>query len=186
MATIFSALIRLQHVGDERSVDLEAAERDRRVSDVVEREQSRLRSFIRRRVADPRDVDDILQEVFSELVEANRRFMPIDHISGWLFRVARNRITELFRRTQAEAFSDSAGRNDEPRMRATFLPRFLGAGMVLAGVGYLPYLYPPLGNSVYPYNLVLGVGELALVLWLAIRGVDAQRWQERARIAEVN
>ena len=69
-------------------------------------------------------------------------------------------------------------------MRATFLPRILGAGMVLAGVGYLPYLYPPLANSLYPYNLVLGVGELALVLWLVIRGVDAQRWEERARIAE--
>jgi RNA polymerase sigma factor (sigma-70 family) len=94
-------------------VDFESAERDRRVSDVVEREQSRLRSFIRRRVADPRDVEDILQEVFSELVEANRRFMPIDHISGWLFRVARNRITDLFRKMQAEGFSSSSGRNDE-------------------------------------------------------------------------
>jgi len=109
-------------VDDERAVDLEAAERDRRVSDVVEREQSRLRSFIRRRVADPRDVDDILQEVFSELVEANRRFMPIDHISGWLFRVARNRITDLFRKTQAEAFSDPAGRNDEPLDLGAVLP----------------------------------------------------------------
>jgi len=69
-------------------------------------------------------------------------------------------------------------------MRATFLPRLLGAGMVFAGVGYLPYLYPPLANTLYPYNLVLGVGELALVLWLAIRGVNAQRWDERARIAE--
>jgi len=69
-------------------------------------------------------------------------------------------------------------------MRATFLPRLLGAGMVLAGVGYLPYLYPPLANALYPYNLVLGVGELAFVLWLAIRGVDAHRWQERAGIAE--
>jgi hypothetical protein len=69
-------------------------------------------------------------------------------------------------------------------MRSAFLPRLLGAGMVLAGVGYLPYLYPPLANSLYPYNLALGVGELALVLWLAIRGVDAQRWEERVRIAE--
>ena len=65
-------------------------------------------------------------------------------------------------------------------MRATFLPRILGAGMVLAGVGYLPYLYPPLANFLYPYNLALGVGELALVLWLVIRGVDAQRWTEAA------
>ena len=67
-------------------------------------------------------------------------------------------------------------------MRAAFLPRLLGAGMVLAGVGYLPYLYPPFANALYPYNLVLGVGELALVLWLVIRGVDAGRW-EAARAA---
>jgi hypothetical protein len=70
-------------------------------------------------------------------------------------------------------------------MRATFLPRILGAGLVVAGVGYLPYLYPPLADSLYPYNLALGVGELALVLWFLIRGVDAQRWEEeRARMAE--
>ena len=107
---------------DERRVDFESAERDRRVSDVVEREQSRLRSFIRRRVADPRDVEDILQEVFSELVEANRRFMPIDHISGWLFRVARNRITDLFRKMQAEGFSAAGARNDEPLDLGAVLP----------------------------------------------------------------
>ena len=59
---------------------------DLQISRVVEREQSRLRSFIRRRVPDPRDVEDIVQEVFSELVEANRRLMPIDHVTGWLFR----------------------------------------------------------------------------------------------------
>jgi RNA polymerase sigma factor (sigma-70 family) len=63
----------------------------------VNRERSRLRSFIRRRVADPRDAEDILQDVFSALVEANRLLMPIDHITGWLYRVARNRIIDLFR-----------------------------------------------------------------------------------------
>jgi RNA polymerase sigma factor (sigma-70 family) len=63
----------------------------------VNRERARLRSFIRRRVSDPRDAEDILQDVFSALVEANRLLMPIDHVSGWLFRVARNRITDLFR-----------------------------------------------------------------------------------------
>jgi RNA polymerase sigma factor (sigma-70 family) len=63
----------------------------------VNRERSRLRSFIRRRVADPRDAEDILQDVFSTLVEANRLLMPIDHITGWLYRVARNRIIDLFR-----------------------------------------------------------------------------------------
>ena len=60
-----------------------------RIADVVARERSRLRRFIRRRVPDPRDVEDILQEVFCELVEANPRLMPIDHLTGWLFRVAR-------------------------------------------------------------------------------------------------
>jgi len=76
--------------------------RDQRITDVVEREQSRLRSFIRRRVSDPADAEDILQEVFFELAEANRLLMPIEHVSGWLFRVARNRITDLFRRKKPE------------------------------------------------------------------------------------
>ena len=63
----------------------------------MNRERPRLRSFIRRRVADPRDAEDILQDVFHALVEANRLLMPIDHVTGWLYRVARNRITDLFR-----------------------------------------------------------------------------------------
>jgi RNA polymerase sigma factor (sigma-70 family) len=84
------------------------AEQDERIDEVVEREQSRLLSFIRRRVPDPRDAEDILQEVFYELVEANRRLMPIDHVTGWLFRVARNRITDLFRRKKPESFSEAA------------------------------------------------------------------------------
>jgi RNA polymerase sigma factor (sigma-70 family) len=77
-------------------------DRDRRISDVVDREQSRLRRFIRRRVRDPRDAEDILQDVFSALVEANALLMPIEHVTGWLFRVARNRITDLFRRRTLE------------------------------------------------------------------------------------
>src|SRR5579864_6180694 len=85
-----------------------AFEQDRRISDVVKREQSRLRNFIRRRVPDPRDAEDILQDVFCELVEANRLLMPIDHVTGWLFRVARNRITDLFRKKKPERFSDAA------------------------------------------------------------------------------
>ena len=84
-----------------------AIEQDRRISDVVKREQSRLRNFIRRRVPDPRDAEDILQDVFYELVEANRLLMPIEHVTGWLFRVARNRITDLFRKKKPESFSDT-------------------------------------------------------------------------------
>jgi len=85
-----------------------AFEQDQRISEVVRREQSRLRNFIRRRVPDPRDVEDILQDVFYELVEANRLLMPIEHVTGWLFRVARNRITDLFRKKKPESFSDIA------------------------------------------------------------------------------
>ena len=84
-------------------------EQDERISDVVTRERSRLLNFIRRRVPDPRDAEDILQDVFYELVEANRLLMPIEHVTGWLFRVARNRITDLFRKTKPERFSDAAG-----------------------------------------------------------------------------
>jgi len=75
---------------------------DQQIADVVTRERSRLGQFIRRRVPDPRDAEDILQDVFFELMEANRRLMPIDHISGWLFRVARNRITDLFRKRRPD------------------------------------------------------------------------------------
>ena len=93
-------------------------EQDQRISDVVGREQSRLRSFIRRRVPDPRDVEDILQEVFTELVEANRLLMPIDHVAGWLFQVARNRIIDLFRKKKPENFSDiEVANEDDERLR---------------------------------------------------------------------
>jgi RNA polymerase sigma factor (sigma-70 family) len=80
---------------------------DRRIVEIVERERARLRNFIRRRVPHAEDVEDILQEVFSELVEANQRVMPIDHVSGWLFRVARNRIIDLLRRREPERLGDA-------------------------------------------------------------------------------
>jgi RNA polymerase sigma factor (sigma-70 family) len=83
-------------------------EQDRQISEIVAEERSRLRNFIRRRVPDPSDAEDIVQEVFYELVEANRLLMPIEHVTGWLFRVARNRITDLFRKKKPVAFSDTA------------------------------------------------------------------------------
>ena len=95
------------------SVDHMALEQDQRISEVVKREGSRLRNFIRRRVADPRDAEDVLQDVFYRLVEANRLLMPIDHVTGWLFRVARNRITDLFRKKKPELFSDAASEDEE-------------------------------------------------------------------------
>lgn len=85
-----------------------ALEQDQRILEVVKRERSRLLNFIRRRVPDPGDAEDVLQEVFYRLVEANRLLMPIEHITGWLFQVARNRITDLFRKKQPENFSDVA------------------------------------------------------------------------------
>jgi RNA polymerase sigma factor (sigma-70 family) len=81
-------------------------EQDRQIADVIANERPRLRSFIRRRVANDADADDLLQDVFAELVEAYRLLMPIEFVTGWLFRVARNRITDLFRKKRPEAFSD--------------------------------------------------------------------------------
>ena len=83
-------------------------EQDRQISEIVAEQRGRLRKFIRRRVPDPSDAEDIVQEVFYELVEANRLLMPIEHVTGWLFRVARNRITDLFRKKKPVAFSDAA------------------------------------------------------------------------------
>jgi RNA polymerase sigma factor (sigma-70 family) len=83
-------------------------ERDRQLSEIIAEQRSRLRNFIRRRVPNPSDAEDIVQEVFYELVEANRLLMPIEHVTGWLYRVARNRITDLFRKKKPERFSDAA------------------------------------------------------------------------------
>jgi RNA polymerase sigma factor (sigma-70 family) len=100
------------------AASLERMTQDERISEVVKREQSRLRNFIRWRVPDPRDAEDILQDVFYELVEANRLLVPIEHVTGWLFRVARNRITDLFRKKKPEGLEDSAfGAEDEERVR---------------------------------------------------------------------
>src|SRR6195256_6126251 len=92
-------------------------EQDRQTSEIVAEERSRLRNFIRRRVPDPADAEDILQDVFYKLVEANRLLMPIDHVTGWLFRVARNRITDLFRKKRPEHFSDVAFADEDDELR---------------------------------------------------------------------
>lgn len=129
------------------SVDQMALEQDQRISEVVKREGSRLRNFIRRRVPDPRDAEDVLQDVFYRLVEANRLLMPIDHVTGWLFRVARNRITDLFRKKQPENFSNTALQDDE--------------GEALRIEDLLPS--PDAGpEALYVRNLLLDEVELAL------------------------
>jgi RNA polymerase sigma factor (sigma-70 family) len=92
-------------------------EQDRRISEAVAREQHRLRGFLRKRLGDPGDVEDVLQDVFYELVEAYRLAQPIEQIGAWMFRVARNRITDLFRRRQHEP--RSAG----TRVESDELPR---------------------------------------------------------------
>ena len=78
------------------------AEQDQRISETIDREKTRLRNFIRKRVADQGDAEDILQEVFYELVETYRLMKPIEQVGAWLFRVARNRITDLFRKKRPE------------------------------------------------------------------------------------
>jgi RNA polymerase sigma factor (sigma-70 family) len=98
---------------DAASLETMTLEQDRRITEAVKQEQSRLRNFIRRRVPDSRDAEDILQEVFSELVEANRLLVPIEHVTGWLFRVARNRITDLFRKKRPESLSDAVAIADD-------------------------------------------------------------------------
>src|SRR5512145_447108 len=123
-----------------------ALEQDQRISEVVKREQSRLRNFIRRRVVDPRDVEDILQDVFYELVEANRLLMPIDHVTGWLFQVARNRITDLFRRKKPEGLSDRVVADQEERLLTEDLLPSPDAGP----------------EALYARNLLLGEIELAI------------------------
>jgi len=92
-----------------------ADEQGRRLSAEIEREGPRLRNFIRKRVANEADVEDVLQDVFSELVEAYRLVQPVEHVSAWLFRVARNRITDLFRKRKTESLA-LAPRDEEDDM----------------------------------------------------------------------
>lgn len=98
-------------------------EESRRLTDDIARESPRLRNFIRRRVADEADVEDILQEVFSELFEAYRLLKPIEQVGAWLFRVAKNRITDRYRRRGTEARADlGPGQEGEDGDRLDLLP----------------------------------------------------------------
>src|SRR5208283_6068244 len=89
-------------------------EQDQRISEAISRDRPRLRNFIRKRVADVADAEDILQDVFYELVEAYRMMKPVEQVTAWLFQVARNRITDLFRRKTREAL-----RNQPPPIAET-------------------------------------------------------------------
>ena len=92
-------------------------EQDGRIAAEYSREERRLRNFIRRHVVDDRDVEDILQDVFYELVQAYRMLTPIEHVTSWLFRITRNRITDRFRRKRPEVSID-----EEPEFFADLLP----------------------------------------------------------------
>jgi RNA polymerase sigma factor (sigma-70 family) len=96
---------------DALSIEIMTDQQNRRIAEAVEREQSRLRNFIRKRVLDESDAEDILQEVFFELVQTYRLLKPIEQVGAWLFRVARNRIIDRFRQRRPAA--PSGDRADE-------------------------------------------------------------------------
>jgi RNA polymerase sigma factor (sigma-70 family) len=101
------------------------ADQDQRISETVLREQGRLRNFIRKRVADSSEAEDILQDVFYELVEASRLMKPVEQVSAWLFRVARNKIIDFFRKKRPEASIDeplSAAEDGESLTLEDLLP----------------------------------------------------------------
>jgi RNA polymerase sigma factor (sigma-70 family) len=132
---------------DELSSVVGMTEPKRPISEIVAEEGTRLRNFIRRRVPDPSDAEDIVQEVFYELVEANHLLMPIEHVTGWLFRVARNRITDLFRKKKPELFTDTSVEDEN--------------GELLRIEDILPS--PDAGpEALYVRNLLLDELELAL------------------------
>jgi RNA polymerase sigma factor (sigma-70 family) len=128
-------------------IEMEMTGQRRPISEIVAEEGARLRNFIRRRVPDPSDAEDIAQEVFYELVEANHLLMPIEHVTGWLYRVARNRITDLFRKKKPESFSDATVEDE--------------AGELLRIEDLLPS--PAAGpEALYVRNVLLDELELAL------------------------
>ncbi len=122
-------------------------EQDRHIAEVIAEERPRLRSFIRKRVPNDADVEELLQEVFLELVEAHRLLLPIDFVTGWLFRVARNRITDLFRKKKPVNFTDAAIEDED------------GVSLDLGEVLPSPDAGP---EALYMRNLLLEEMELAL------------------------
>ena len=98
---------------DALSIEFMTDEQNHRIAETIEREQTRLRNFIRKRVLDESDAEDILQEVFYELVQAYRLMKPAEQVGAWLFRVARNRIIDRFRKRRPEAARSNAGEKEE-------------------------------------------------------------------------
>jgi RNA polymerase sigma factor (sigma-70 family) len=101
------------------SADGVTADQNRRISETIAREQARLRQFIRKRVADDSDAEDIFQEVFYELIDAYRLMKPVEQVGAWLFRVARNRIIDLFRKRRPSVLgNDSVPTSEDGETRA--------------------------------------------------------------------
>lgn len=94
------------------SQDWTIDEQDQFIAQAFERDQPRLRSFIRKRVLDSGDAEDILQDVFYELIEAYRMMKPVEQVTAWLYRVARNRIIDRFRRPKSASLNEPIGEDE--------------------------------------------------------------------------
>jgi RNA polymerase sigma factor (sigma-70 family) len=101
------------------SIPRQTAEQNRQISEVVQREAGRLRSFVRKRVPDAGDAEDILQDVLYELVQAHRLMRPVEHVGAWLYRVARNRIVDFFRKKRLAALEDALVRSADDEGKLT-------------------------------------------------------------------
>lgn len=100
------------------TIEWMTTEQDQRISAAVQKERARLRNFIRKSVADEADAEDILQDVFYEFVQAYRLMKPIERAGAWLFRVARNRIIDLYRRRTTDPLRKQAAvADDESRLK---------------------------------------------------------------------
>jgi RNA polymerase sigma factor (sigma-70 family) len=97
-------------------------EQDRLISLAVERDQPRLRNFIRRQVTDTGEAEDILQDVFYELIETYRLMKPVEHVTAWLFRVARNRVVDLFRRKKPDSLNSPVSAEQDGDTLEDLLP----------------------------------------------------------------
>jgi RNA polymerase sigma factor (sigma-70 family) len=97
-------------------------EQNQLISKALERDRPRLRSFIRKHVADASEAEDILQDVFYELLEAYRLMKPVQHVTAWLFRVARNRMIDLFRRSKPSSLNNPAFTEEEGDTLEDLLP----------------------------------------------------------------
>ena len=95
------------------SGDWTMSEQDQFLAEAMEREEPRLRSFIRKRVLDTSDAEDVLQDVFYELIAAYRMMQPVEQVTAWMFRVARNRITDLFRRRKTVSLNEPASADED-------------------------------------------------------------------------